>query len=129
MYSLQGIKASFFALLTEKKNVDVLAVLKSCDTANYMSTDGQYFKQTKFAKHGHKNQVSLYSSFYWLGVASWWSSSPKLGPRRTVQDCTRVEWMATCDILTDLEFESTLRCPKASTSITRPSGWLKMDRI
>ena len=34
-----------FVLLTKKKNIKVLVVLKSCDTAKHMSTDGQFFKK------------------------------------------------------------------------------------
>ena len=42
MYSFQGIKALLFALLIEKKNMEVVAVLKSCDTAKHISTEGQF---------------------------------------------------------------------------------------
>ena len=42
MCTFHDIEALLFALLTEKKNIEVLAVLKSCDTAKHVSTDGQF---------------------------------------------------------------------------------------
>ena len=43
---ISGYKSFAFALLTEKKNIEVLAVLKSCDAAKRMSTDEQCKKKS-----------------------------------------------------------------------------------